>query len=198
MSGKSKYRYNYNRYNRSSNSRNIYNQNSYNASSEAYAYEMEESPKQSIYDDSVLEEQYYIRKANEIEDKRLTAIEKKERLIHRFKLSVAVLGVFSGCLVTMASYALVAQQRVENSKLNDQLISIQNENASLQAEISDKIDLEYIESEEVNRLGMAEPQPYQIMYIDVPKQSYTVQYGKDESEEKEGFSLASIVSLFKS
>lgn len=196
MSRKS--RYNYNRYNRTS-----YNQNSYNASSEAYAYEIEELPTQPIYDDSALKEQYFIRKANEIkaneiEAKRANAIEKRERLVHRVKLSVAVLGVFSGCLVTMASYALVAEQRVENSKLNDQLISIQNENASLQAEISDKIDLEYIESEAVNRLGMAEPQPYQIMYIDVPKQSYTVQYGKDESEKEDKFSFASIVSLFKS
>lgn len=188
MSGKSKYRYNH----------NSYNQNSYNSSSAAYAYQMEVLPAQPIYDDSILKERDYRRKADEIEAKRINAIEKKERLAHRVKLCVAVLGVFSGCLVTMASYALVAEQRIKNSKLNDQLIAIQNENVSLQSEISDKIDLEYIESEAVNRLGMAEPQPYQIIYIDVPKQSYTVQYGKTESEKKDKFSIASIVSLFKS
>jgi cell division protein FtsB len=187
MSGKRNYRYNH---------------NSYNTSSAAYAYQTEVLNAQPIYEDSILTERDYRRKAQEVEIKRAnaieTAIEKRERLVHRIKLSVAVLGVFSGCFVTMASYALVAEQRVENTKLSDQLIGIQNENASLQAEISDKVDLEYIESEAVNRLGMAEPQPYQIMYIDVPKQSYTVQYGAVDSEEKEKFSIASIVSLFKS
>ena len=34
------------------------------------------------------------------------------------------------------------------------------------------------------RLGMAEPQPYQIVYIDVPKQSYTVQHADDEAEQE--------------
>lgn len=178
-----------------------YNHNSYNTSSAAYAYQTEVLPDEPLLDDSILTERDYRRKAQEIDIKRVkavqAAIEKKERLVHRFKLSVAVLGVFSGCLVTMASYALVAEQRIENSKLSDQLIAIQNENASLQAEISDKVDLEYIEGEAVNRLGMAEPQPYQIMYIDVPKQSYTVQYGAAEAEEEEKLSISSIVSLFK-
>jgi len=187
MPGKKKYRYNH---------------NSYNTSSAAYAYQTEALAAQPIFDDSILTERDYRRKEQETEFKRAkaveTAIEKRERLVHRFKLSIAVLGVFLGCFVTMASYASVAEQRVANTKLSDQLIALQNENASLQAEITDKVDLAYIEDEAVNRLGMAEPQPYQIMYIDVPKQSYTVQYGAVESEKKDKFSIASIVSLFKS
>ncbi|HCT64854.1 MAG TPA: hypothetical protein DIC60_06270 [Lachnospiraceae bacterium] len=180
----------------------MYNHNSYNSTSAAYAYQTEALPFEPNFDNSILTEGYDRHKARAAAIKKAkpaeTAIEKRERIIHRAKLSFAVLGVFLGCFVTMASYAVVVQQRVENMKFNDQLITIQNENTSLQAEISDKVDLAYIEEEAVNRLGMAEPQPYQIVYIDVPKQSYTVQYGADESEQKDKFSLASIVSLFKS
>lgn len=187
MSGRRKYRNNY---------------SNYNSSSAAYAYQVDASSAQPILDDPILTEQEYIRETKKIEIKRARAVEaaidKRERLVHRLKLSIAMLGVFSGCFVTMASYASVARQRIENAKLNDELIGIQNENVSLQAEISDKVDLAYIESEAVNRLGMAEPQPYQIVYIDVPKQSYTVQYGAVESEEENKFSIASITKLFKS
>ena len=52
----------------------------------------------------------------------------------------------------------------------------------LASEISDTINLDYIEERAVNELGMTEPQGYQIKTISVPEQSYTVQYSESESE----------------
>ena len=48
---------------------------------------------------------------------------------------------------------------------------------------------------------MVEPQPYQIQYIDVPEQSYTIHY-KDETEkpeekDSENALVRTIVGLFK-
>ena len=43
--------------------------------------------------------------------------------------------------------------------------------------------MDYIKQEATERLGMSEPQSYQVVYIDVPKQSYTVQYAEDDGVE---------------
>lgn len=50
------------------------------------------------------------------------------------------------------------------------------------SEISDTINLDYIEERAVNDLGMTEPQEYQIKTISVPEQSYTVQYNESKNE----------------
>ncbi len=72
--------------------------------------------------------------------------------------------------------------RYQISSLKDELSTLQNENIVLASEISDTINLDYIENRAVNELGMSEPQSYQIKTISVPEQSYTVQYS-DSSEE---------------
>ena len=59
---------------------------------------------------------------------------------------------------------------------------MQNENIVLSSEISDTINLEYIEDRAINELGMTEPQSYQIRTITVPEQSYTVQYDDDSQD----------------
>ena len=76
----------------------------------------------------------------------------------------------------------VAEMRYQISSLKDELSTLQNENIVLASEISDTINLDYIENRAVNELGMSEPQSYQIKTISVPEQSYTVQYS-DSSEE---------------
>ena len=44
---------------------------------------------------------------------------------------------------------------------------------------------------------MTETQPYQIVYIDVPKQSYTVQYEAEEEKNDDNFGLNSFFSVIK-
>jgi len=67
----------------------------------------------------------------------------------------------------------------------------------LTSKINDNTDLEYIEKEAKTRLNMTEPQPYQIVYIDVPKQSYTVQYEAEEEKNDDNFGLNSFFSVIK-
>lgn len=56
----------------------------------------------------------------------------------------------------------------------------------------------YIEQEAKTRLGMIEPQAYQIVYIDVPKQSYTVQYEAQAEEKEKGFGIGKFLDVIKS
>lgn len=160
--------------------------NVYNASSSAYAYDYIEE-----------EEEKLTRKRTVQKEAQKVKVDKNNRVMHRIKFAVAILAVFAGSVAMMASHATVLQQRVSNKNLNSQLISLQNENVALEAEISDKVDLSYVQAEAISRLGMTEPQAYQIKYIDVPKQSYTIQYDVEEEEEKGGFSIGTIISLFK-
>ncbi len=70
--------------------------------------------------------------------------------------------------------------RQQKSKLED----LKAANDVLEAELTAQLDLDYIKQEATERLGMSEPQSYQMVYIDVPKQSYTVQYDTEDTTEQ--------------
>ena len=132
---------------------------------------------------------YVSRQYEEEERKRRKAQRKKEEVaLHReertyaFKVCIVFSVLFMGCLVLMASHAMVAKQRVVLERQQRELAELKNTNTILSAEITEQMDLDTIKKEAISRLGMVEPQPYQVVYIDVPKQSYTVEY---ETKEKE-------------
>ena len=141
----------------------------YNYSSSAYAYEPASLPY-------FKEEQKRLAEEKARKDKLLATAVNKKTAAHKLKLTIAVLIVFAGCFVIMASSAAVARQRIANS---------------------DSVDLDYIKKEATERMGMTEPQPYQIIYIDVPKQSYNVQYSNSEVQEDDGFSFKKMLEMFK-
>ena len=99
--------------------------------------------------------------------------------------------------VCMVMLLIVKNQEVQIREKKDELATLKSQNAILEAELAEQVDLEYIKQEAITRLGMAEPQPYQIVYIDVPKDSYTIQYAADEVVEEEPSFIASILNLFK-
>ena len=114
---------------------------------------------------------------------RQAAAERRENRVHAAHVCMVMLLIFAGCIA------------IREKK--DELATLKSQNAILEAELAEQIDLEYIKQEAINRLGMAEPQPYQIVYIDVPKDSYTIQYAADEVVEEEPSFIASILNLFK-
>lgn len=84
----------------------------------------------------------------------------------------------------MGMHVLVANEEISLRKQKSELADLKAGNAILEAELTEKLDMDFIKEEAIKRLGMAEPQPYQIVYIDVPKQSYTVQHADDEAEQE--------------
>lgn len=102
---------------------------------------------------------------------------------HTLQLAAAA-GVFCfGCVITIIGISSVTEMRYNITQLKNELSTVQNENIVLSSEISDKINLDYIEDRAKNELGMTEPQSYQIKNISVPEQSYTIQY--DDSAKNE-------------
>lgn len=164
-----------------------YTSSRYNTSSNAYDYDT------GIFEDDIER----MRREAQKKEERENEIIKRKGFIHRIKFTATIFAVFAGCIVTMVTNAEVDRQRVENNKLRDELSQLKNENLNLQSEITDNTDLAYIEKEAKTRLSMTEPQPYQIVYIDVPKQSYTVQYSAQEKKAESSFGLKTAFSTLK-
>lgn len=102
---------------------------------------------------------------------------------HTVQLAAAVGAFCIGCVVTIIGISSVTEMRYHITQLKDELSTVQNENIVLSSEISDTINLDYIEDRAVNELGMTEPQSYQIKNITVDDQSYTVQYDDSVKDE---------------
>lgn len=120
--------------------------------------------------------------------KRITTQQKQSRKenlvrranrIHSFQVCMVMLLIFSGCIAFVGANVIVTNQEVQIRQKKSELSDLKAQNATLESELAEQIDLDYIKQEAISRLGMSEPQSYQIVYIDVPKQSYTIQYSSD-------------------
>ncbi len=158
-------------------SRGYNNYDSYNYGSTAYDIDFERRKKE--------EEQ---RQKAEERRKRQAALERSERRLNiRSSIQlVAAAGIFFfGCVLIITAISSVSEMRYQITELKEELSTIQNENIVLASEISDTINLDYIEDRAVNELGMTEPQSYQIKTISVPVQSYTLQYSEEDNSAPE-------------
>lgn len=118
------------------------------------------------------------------EQARAAQAETGERRRSSVKMIAVVLILFAGCIAFMGMHVAVENLEISIRKQKSELSDLKANNAILQAELTEQLDLDYIKQEATERLGMAEPQAYQIVYIDVPKQSYTIQYEAEEAAEK--------------
>lgn len=71
---------------------------------------------------------------------------------------------------TSALSARQSQLKVINTEIREVKSSINN----LEAVIASSLNLDYIQQLAATKLGMSEPLPHQIVYIELPKESYTV------------------------
>ncbi|MDD3393874.1 MAG: hypothetical protein EOM28_07655 [Clostridia bacterium] len=110
--------------------------------------------------------------------------ENRESRITAFKFIAIIVILFAGSIAFMGMHVKAANETIELRKEKTQLSDLKSSNAILEAELTEQLDLDYIKEQATTRLGMAEPQSYQVVYIDVPKQSYTIQYAADTTEEK--------------
>ncbi len=156
-------------------SQKIYNDyGSYNYGSAAYELDFQRKLKEE--------------KRKELEEERRRKQAYRERaerrvnLMHSVQLVAAAGLFFFGCVLTITAVSSVTEMRYDITQLKAELNTIQNENIVLASEISDTINLDYIEDRAVNVLGMTEPQSYQIKTISVPEQSYTIQYSDNASD----------------
>ncbi len=132
--------------------------------------------------------------------KRAKRVKELEKSTERMPLSMLKVFVCIGTVFVMTlgfvniTASNSAKQR-ELLDLKDKLETINENNAYLETQLNETIDLKRIETIAETRLGMTKPKSYQIKYIDVPKESYTVQYDND-SQTHIGF-MDIVRNLFK-
>ena len=149
-----------------------------------------------------LQPEYNPYRFREEEEERRTA---EERLAHAEamedrKASLKMIGValvlFLGCIAFMGMHVVADNAEVSLRRQKSELESLKSANAILEAELTEQLDMDFIRTEAAERLGMSEPQPYQVVYIDVPKQSYTVQHYADDAADEASL-LTKVTNLWK-
>lgn len=95
---------------------------------------------------------------------------------HSFKVYFTIVSVFLFSMAILSIYAYNTELKININQLTSELKEVQENNNYLQAELSKNIDLDKVQKIATTKLGMQKPGTHQIIYINVPKQSYTVQY----------------------
>lgn len=89
------------------------------------------------------------------------------------QISVCVLVLFVSSFMYINGYASLRTKQRELNGLKNEKIAITNEITKVKAEMSKRLDLEYIRQRAINELGMRKPLAHQIVYIQLPEKSYT-------------------------
>lgn len=130
------------------------------------------------------------------ESARAAQLEARENKVSFVKMVVVAFVLFIGCIAFMGMNVMADQAEVSLRKQKSKLEDLKSTNAILEAELTEQLDMEYIKTEAMERLGMSEPQPYQVVYINVPKQSYTVQHDTQEATAKTSL-VERVLNFFK-
>ena len=114
---------------------------------------------------------------------------KRANRIYALKIFCAVAIIFCGCMAWIGMHAMLVKERIVLQEYKTQLAELKNENNMMMAELSEQMDLNKVKEIAESKLGMAAPQEYQVVYINVPKQSYTVQYATSQNVTAENTSF---------
>lgn len=95
-----------------------------------------------------------------------------------FALQLSACGavLFIGSFLYLNTYAAFNMKQVELKSTKTEIRKMNSTISLTEAKISEKLNLDYIRERAANELDMSEPLPHQIVYIELPKQSYTI-YG---------------------
>ena len=109
------------------------------------------------------------------EPKPKTKVATKRQIDLAFGVEVSICGavLFALALFYVQSYSELRTKQIELNELKSKKIELMNQMTEVESQMAKKLDLNEIRTRAVNELGMQEPLPYQIVYIDLPKESYT-------------------------
>jgi len=94
--------------------------------------------------------------------------------VTKVKIFVSILFLFTLGFLVAYRYALITDLNFKLYKLETQYEKLRSENSRLKVAIEKDTDLSKIKSIAETKLGMQQPDKYQIVYIRVPKSNFTV------------------------
>jgi len=119
-----------------------------------------------------------------------------------FPSVISLIIIFAGALGVVLMSPATSNGSAALASVNSAIAAEQQNIDSLRAQLTVTQNLAEIEDIAVNKLGMTRPKPYQIIHIDVPRQSYVVSDtapgGSAAPAAGGGFSWNSVLSIFGS
>ena len=109
------------------------------------------------------------------EPKRKHKVAPRPKVDIAFGVQMTLCGValFSAAIMYVHSYSSLRSKQSELNALKKEKITLANQITTIEAQMIKKMDLDKIKEKAINELGMQKPLAYQIVYIDMPEQSYT-------------------------
>lgn len=118
--------------------------------------------------------------ANKKKEERLAQAESRNNYLATLRMLCVTMVLFIGSLAFVWMNVLVDNAEVSLRRQKEELENLKMANSVLEAELIEQLDLDYVKTVATERLNMHLPQQWQVVYIDVPKQSYTIQHAKDD------------------
>ncbi len=89
-------------------------------------------------------------------------------------ISICSLLVFLGSFLYIHEYAQFSAGQKELRDIKNEIRNTKSTISFTEAKMSEKLNLDYIRERASKELGMSEPMAHQIVYIELPKDSYVV------------------------
>ncbi len=89
------------------------------------------------------------------------------------QLTLCGITIFASSFIYIHSYASLRTSQNELIKLKNGIIQIKSDINEVEAQIASQLNLDNISERAKNELGMKEPLPHQIIYFELPEESYT-------------------------
>lgn len=99
---------------------------------------------------------------------------KKVDLAFVLQLSLCGLLVFLGSFFYIHQYAQFSASQKELRVIKNEIRDTKSTISLTEAKMSEKLNLDYIRERASKELGMSEPMAHQIVYVELPKDSYVV------------------------
>lgn len=100
--------------------------------------------------------------------------QKKENLLFNIKMGICGVVLFGAAISFVYISAQLSIKQNELKTINTQLRDTKSAINSIQSTIASTLNLEYIQYMASTQLNMSEPLPHQVVYIELPKENYTV------------------------
>ena len=110
------------------------------------------------------------------EKNKVLKAKRKQKSNNRAKVNLilGILVVFSLIFLIIYRYALITELNYNIDKSNKSYSEIKNENSILKVDIEKDTDLNKIKQIAEEKLGMHKPDKFQLIYVNVPKNDYSI------------------------
>lgn len=100
--------------------------------------------------------------------------ERIQELKRKTVLIMCTVAVFGASVAFVWGCAIISHKQYELKQAKMQLRELKSQVNTTKSLIASSTNLDNIRARAINELNMAEPLPHQIIYLDIPKTSYTV------------------------